>query len=121
MYMYEIIKWYDANFYKDIKINFAMDGFHFSQALKQLTTNEYQDVYEALYEMVLFNKKKEFKIMCNDFKALEPQRIETIDNNFKQLESKAIISKESIYEVFHGISHFSYIRRYIYFLTQSLF
>lgn len=69
--------WFKFN--ENCKITFAMDGFHFSQALKQLTTNKYNDVYEALYEMVLFNKKKDFTIMCNDFKDLEPTRAETID------------------------------------------
>ncbi len=35
--------------------------------------------------MVLFNKKKDFKIMCNDFKSLEPQRTETIDNKMNYI------------------------------------
>lgn len=75
--------WFQFN--KDCKVTFAMDGFHFSQALKQLTTNKYNDVYDALYEMVLFNKKKDFTIMCNDFKDLEPTRVETIDNKMNYI------------------------------------
>lgn len=62
-----------------------MDGFHFSQALQQLTTNAYEDVYQALHEMVLFNKKKDFITMCDDFKKLEPTRIETIDNKMNYI------------------------------------
>lgn len=61
------------------KITFAMNGFHFSQALHQLTTNAHEDVYEALHEMVLQNKKKDFITMCNDFKELEFTRVDTID------------------------------------------
>ena len=75
--------WFKFN--KDCKVTFAMDGFHFSQALKQLTTTAYEDVYQALHEMVLFNKKKDFIIMCNDFKELEPTRIETIDNKMNYI------------------------------------
>jgi len=75
--------WFKFN--ESCKITFAMDGFHFSQALKQLTTNAYEDVYQALHEMVLFNKKKDFITMCNDFKELEPTRIETIDNKMNYI------------------------------------
>jgi hypothetical protein len=75
--------WFQFN--NNCKVTFAMDGFHFSQALQQLTTNAYEDVYQALHEMVLFNNKKDFIIMCNDFKELEPTRIETIDNKMNYI------------------------------------
>lgn len=75
--------WFKFN--ENCKITFAMDGFHFSQALKQLTTNAHEDIYDALYEMVLFNKKKDFVTMCNDFKELEPTRTETIDNKMNYI------------------------------------
>lgn len=78
-------KSYWFKFNENCKITFAMDGFHFSQALKQLTTNAHEDVYDALYEMVLFNKKNDFITMCNDFKELEPTRIETIDNKMNYI------------------------------------
>ena len=78
-------KSYWFEFHKGCKITFAMDGFHFSQALQQLTTNAYKDVYQALYEMVLFDKKKDFIVMCNDFKELEPTRAETIDNKMNYI------------------------------------
>lgn len=71
-------QWFKFN--KDIKINFAMDGFHFSQALKQLITNKYDDVYDALYEYVLFNKKEDFTRLCNEFLELNPERQEVIEN-----------------------------------------
>lgn len=70
--------WFEFN--KDCKSKFAMDGYHFSQALQLLTTNKHKDIYEALYEYVLFNNKKEFITMCNDFKELEKERVETINN-----------------------------------------
>lgn len=75
--------WFKFN--ENCKITFAMDGFHFSQALKQLTTNAYEDIYDALYEMVLFNKKKDFITMCNDFKELETTRAETIENKMNYI------------------------------------
>ena len=75
--------WFE--FHKGCKVTFAMDGFHFSQALLQLTTTAYEDVYQALHEMVLFNKKKDFISMCNDFKELEPTRVETIDNKMNYI------------------------------------
>lgn len=75
--------WFKFN--ENCKNTFAMDGFHFSQALKQLTTNLHEDIYDALYEMVLYNKKKDFITMCNDFKALEPTRAETIDNKMNYI------------------------------------
>lgn len=78
-------KSYWFKFNENCKITFAMDGFHFSQALKQLTTNSHEDIYDALYEMVLFNKKKDFITMCNDFKDLEPTRVETIENKMNYI------------------------------------
>lgn len=78
-------KSYWFKFNENCKITFAMDGFHFSQALKQLTTNAYEDIYEALYDMVLFNKRKDFITMCNDFKELEITRVETIDNKMNYI------------------------------------
>lgn len=78
-------KSYWFKFNKFCKVTFAMDGFHFSQALKQLTTNAHEDIYEALYEMVLLNKKKDFITMCNDFKELESNRVETIENKMNYI------------------------------------
>ena len=70
--------WFEFN--KDCKNPFAMDGFHFSQALKQLTTNAYDDVYDALYEYVLFNNKNDFKRLVNEFIDLNPERKEMIES-----------------------------------------
>lgn len=67
------------NFSPQTKVEFAMDGFHFSQALKQLTTDKYDDVYDSLYEDVLFNNKKDFIRLVNEFIDLNPERIETIE------------------------------------------
>ena len=75
--------WFKFN--NECKITFAMDGFHFSQALLQLTTNAHEDIYYALYEMTLLNKKKDFIMMCNDFKDLEPNRAETINNKMNYI------------------------------------
>lgn len=70
--------WFKFN--PDTKVNFAMDGFHFSQALVNLTTTKYEDVYDALYEYVLFNKKNDFTRLCNEFLNLNPERSEVIES-----------------------------------------
>lgn len=70
--------WFEFN--KDCKTTFVMDGFHFSQALKQLTTNAHDDVYDTLYEYVLLNNKKDFKRLTNEFIDLNPDRKETIES-----------------------------------------
>lgn len=72
-------------FHKECKTTFAMDGFLFSQALAQLTTNAHEDIYNALYEMVILNKKNDFITMCNDLKELESERTETINNKMNYI------------------------------------
>ncbi len=70
--------WFKFN--PNTNIKFAMDGFHFSQALCNLTTNKYDDVYAALYEYVLLNKKDEFTRLCNEFLELNLERSEVIES-----------------------------------------
>lgn len=67
-------------FDRDIEVNFSMDGFHFSQALGNLTTEANKDVYDALYEYVLLNDKNSFTDMCNDFLELYPERSDVIES-----------------------------------------
>lgn len=67
-------------FDNDIQINFSMDGFHFSQALGNLTTQKYDDVYHALYEYVLTNNKEDFIRLCNEFLDLFPERKDVIES-----------------------------------------
>ncbi len=69
--------WFEFN--PNTKVKFAMDGFHFAQALKQLTTNKCDDVYDALYEYVLLNNKKDFIRLVNEFLDLNPERKKTIE------------------------------------------
>lgn len=68
------------NFTSDTKVKFAMDGFHFSQALQLLTTQKFKDVYNALFDLVKENNKENFILLCNQFKDLNPERSETIEN-----------------------------------------
>ena len=66
-----------SNWFKfdnNIEINFSMDGFHFSQALGNLTTLKHEDVYDALYEYVAKNTR-----LCNEFLDCFPERKETIE------------------------------------------
>ena len=61
-------------------VKFAMDGYHFSQALNQLTTQKFPDVKEALNEYVLDNNKNDFTRLCNEFSDLYPDRKDIIEN-----------------------------------------
>lgn len=70
--------WFKFTF--DTKIQFAMDNFHFKQALMNLTTKKNEDVYEALLEYVNNNNKKDFNLLVQQFKDLYPDRVETIEN-----------------------------------------
>lgn len=78
-------KSYWFKFNKDSKVYFAMDGFHFSQALKNLTTNKYSEIYETLMYYVNTNNKKDFKMLCNDFIDLCPDREEVITNKMNYI------------------------------------
>ena len=70
--------WFKFTF--DTKVHFAMDNFHFKQALMNLTTKKNEDVYEALLEYVNNNNKKDFNLLVQQFKDLYPDRVETIEN-----------------------------------------
>lgn len=68
------------NFTSNTKVKFAMDGFHFSQALNNLTTTKYKDVYNALNDYVKNNNKEDFIRLCNEFLDLNIDRKDTIEN-----------------------------------------
>jgi len=70
--------WFKFN--PETVVEFAMDGFHFSQALFNLTTTKYDDVYDALYEYVLLNKKEDFTRLCNEFLESNSERSEVIES-----------------------------------------
>lgn len=81
--------WFKFN--KDTNVTFSMDNFHFSQALENLTTNKYPEVYNALLELVSNNDKDGFILLANQFKDLFPERYDTIQekinyilNNWKE-------------------------------------
>ena len=67
-------------FTPDTKVQFAMDNFHFKQALTLLTTKKYQKVCDALLEYVNSNNKNDFNMLVEQFKDLNPDRTETIEN-----------------------------------------
>ena len=80
-------KSYWFKFNHDTQVNFSMDNFHFSQALHQLTTSEYEEVYYALKEIVKDNDKENFELLCNQFMDLNPLRKETIENKMNYILS----------------------------------
>lgn len=67
-------------FSPNVSVKFAMDGFHFSQALNNLTTQKFPEVKATLNEYVLKNKKNDFIRLCNEFLDLYPERAETIES-----------------------------------------
>ena len=75
---FPISHWF--NFNPQTKVKFAMDGFHFSQALTNLTTTKYKDVYDALNDYVKNNNKEDFIRLCNEFLDLNLHRKDTIEN-----------------------------------------
>lgn len=81
--------WFKFN--ENTNVTFSMDNFHFSQALSNLTTNKYPEVYNALMELVSKNDKDGFIILANQFRDLFPERNDTIEqkinyilNNWKE-------------------------------------
>ena len=70
--------WFE--FSSSTKIKFAMDNFHFKQALTLLTTQKYQEVNDALLEYINSNNKDDFNMLVEQFKDLNPDRIEIIEN-----------------------------------------
>ena len=44
------------NFSSDTKVMFSMDGFHFEQALNNLTTIKYPEIKDALQQLVKKSK-----------------------------------------------------------------
>lgn len=78
-----IKNFHKSNWFKfdnNTEVNFSMDGFHFSQALGNLTTQKYKDVYNALYEYVARDNKEDFTRLCNEFLDCFPEKKETIEN-----------------------------------------
>ena len=75
--------WFKFN--EETKIKFAMDGFHFAQALQQLTTEEYKDVYNELYQYVIENNKKDFIRLANEFLDLNPHRKDVVESKIKYI------------------------------------
>ena len=84
--------WFKFN--PDTVVRFAMDNFHFKQVLTQLTTKKYQEVNDALLEYINKNNKKDFNMLVEQFKELNPLRTETIEskqnyilNNWKERQT----------------------------------
>lgn len=81
--------WFKFN--ENIKNSFSMDGFHFSQALKHLTTNQNDHWYNALNISIKKNNKELFTTLCNRFIEQNPERksiiiskMQYILNNWKE-------------------------------------
>ena len=75
--------WFKFN--EETKVKFAMDGFHFSQALENLTTEEYKDVYDELYQLVIENNKKDFIRLSNEFLDINQHRKDVIESKIKYI------------------------------------
>ena len=73
------------NFSSETKVIFSMDGFHFSQALNNLTTIKFPNVKEALNQLVKDNNKESFIELCEQFKELNPSRREIIENKMNYI------------------------------------
>lgn len=81
--------WFKFN--ENIKNSFSMDGFHFGQALKHLTTNQNDHWYNALNISIKKNNMELFTALCNRFIEQNPERksiiiskMQYILNNWKE-------------------------------------
>ena len=68
------------NFTSETKVVFAMDGFHFMQAINLLASKKYEEIKNTLLRLVLDNDKDNFIELCTQFKELNPHRCETIED-----------------------------------------
>lgn len=65
-------------YHKNMKITFSMDGFHFSQAIQNICTQKYEDLFLVLKQCCFDNDKDLFITLCDSLIKLEPSREETI-------------------------------------------
>lgn len=77
---YGYFKWNE-----DMNVTFSMDGFHFSQALKHITTNQNQHWYNALLHTVKKNKKDLFRHLCERFIKENKSRETTIRSKMEYI------------------------------------
>lgn len=75
--------WFKFN--SHIKNTFSMDGFHFSQALKHLTTNKNDHWYNALNHAVKINNPDLFRKLCLRFASENKSRESTIINKMEYI------------------------------------
>ena len=65
-------------YHKNMKITFSMDGFHFAQAIQNICTQKYEDLFPILKQSCFENDKDLFITLCDSLIKLEPSREETI-------------------------------------------
>lgn len=76
--------WFKFN--KDIINSFSIDGFHFSQALNQITTTKCNfETHDALCDLVMNNDKELFKDTCLRFMDKNKERTKTIINKMEYI------------------------------------
>ena len=68
----------DFKYHKDMKITFSIDGFHFSNALQNICTQKYEDLFPILKQACFDNDKDLFITLCDSLIKLEPFREDTI-------------------------------------------
>ena len=75
--------WFKFN--KDTSIIFSMDGFHFSQAINNITTTkeEYIPFRDSLLDLVMNDDKELFKEACLSFMNEHTERTQTIINKME--------------------------------------
>lgn len=81
-------------YHKNLNVTFSMDGFHFSQAIQNICTQKYQNLFNVLKQCCFDNDKNLFITLCDSIIKLEPSREETIIskrdyilNNWKYIQT----------------------------------
>lgn len=63
----------------DTKARFALDRFHFGQALFRISKDK--EVYKTLYNYAIHNSRKDFKMLCESLINADPSKADTIQKN----------------------------------------
>lgn len=81
-------------FHKDLRITFAIDGFHYVQALEHICTTKHEELLDSFKSLIKDNNKQAFKELCEAVITLEPNRVDTIKekqnyilNNWKYIQN----------------------------------
>lgn len=72
-------------FNKDTNLSFNLDGYHYNQAVNQITTTKYIELRDSLLDLVMNDDKELFKDTCLSFMNKHKERTITIINKMEYI------------------------------------